>query len=333
MKTKVLRSAFLGLLLGLIAVQTAEAGLLKRFIYGDFNGTAVTNLFGTNNFGVVVFPNSPTVTELIPADSTYGPFYAETVSGTADLYGSWIPGYVEPPETGNYFSAATSAVVHVTVSQDVVKPVALTAGSLLKQVVRVRYDEPVNTNDATTLANYSLKSAAGATIPILSAAMDTNNPTMIVLLQTGPMTEYGTNTITVQNVRDVAETPNMMDPNTLAFVSYNFEVAARIANSQAWAAYAEGTNITITAGGSDIWGNSDQMVYAYKTLTGNFDLKFRGVSLTLANSWSKMGIMARASTNANSRNVYCGSTPPSGQNTGSSGKFWSGVRISLGFAV
>ncbi|HOX04680.1 MAG TPA: PA14 domain-containing protein [Verrucomicrobiota bacterium] len=105
MKTKILRSAFLGLLLGLIAVQTAEAGLLKRFIYGDIPGTAVTNLFGTNNFGVVVFPNSPTVEELIPADSIYGPFYAESVNvspAMGDYYGSWTPGYVEPPQTGNY---------------------------------------------------------------------------------------------------------------------------------------------------------------------------------------------------------------------------------------
>ncbi|HOX04679.1 MAG TPA: PA14 domain-containing protein, partial [Verrucomicrobiota bacterium] len=215
----------------------------------------------------------------------------------------------------NYFSAATSAVVKVTVSKDVEKPTAVTAGSLLKQVVRVRFSEPVNTNDAVVLANYSLQSATGAAIPIYSAAMDTNNPATVVYLQTGPMTEYGTNSLTVQNVRDIAETPNTMDPATVSFVSYNFENAIRVNNTQTWGAYAEGTNITLTAGGSDIWGSSDQMTYVYKTVTGNFDLKYRGVSLTLANAWSKMGLMARESTNANSRNKFAGSSPATGQNT------------------
>ncbi|HOX04269.1 MAG TPA: PA14 domain-containing protein, partial [Candidatus Paceibacterota bacterium] len=214
----------------------------------------------------------------------------------------------------NYFSSATSSIVKPTVTQDTVKPVTAAAGSLLKQVVRVRFSEPVNTNDSTTLAKYSLKTAAGASVAINSIKMDTNN-FAVVYLQTAPLVEYGAYELTVQGIRDNAEVPNMTDVATLPFIAYNFENAGRIGYTLGWDAYAEGTVITITAGGSDIWGTADQMVFAYKNMTGNFDLKFRGVSLWMtnstfaANNWAKMGLMARESTNANSRNVFSAATP------------------------
>lgn len=61
---------------------------------------------------------------------------------------------------------------------------------------------------------------------------------------------------------------------------------------------------TITAGGVDIWGNADQFTFAYKEVTGDFD-----VSCTVhyldgsMNDWSKAGIMARDDLTPGSKNV------------------------------
>jgi hypothetical protein len=87
------------------ALQTSEAGWVKRYTYTDINGVLVTNLFGTNISGIVVFPDLPlsTLGEPLPMVST-GPFELEFPSFGDSLnnWGSWTPGYLEPPETGNY---------------------------------------------------------------------------------------------------------------------------------------------------------------------------------------------------------------------------------------
>jgi len=213
----------------------------------------------------------------------------------------------------NYFSSATSAVVNVTVSQDVVKPALAAAGSLNRQEVRVRFSEPVDPVSATALANYSLKSSAGAAVAISAAAMATNDAA-IVFLTTAALVDYGTYDLSVQGVQDIADAPNTVDPATAVFTAYNMDKVERINNTQSWGAYAEGDRIYIQAGGADIWGGTDQMVFAYKNLTGNFDLKARGVSLFRADAWSKAGIMVRESNAANSRNCANLITPTDGQN-------------------
>ena len=84
-------------------METTQAGWIKRYLYYNMSGTAVTNLLnGTNDFGVLVFPDSPDTTELIPTDPSYSPDLAESLSGMGNNYGSYTPGYIEPPETGQY---------------------------------------------------------------------------------------------------------------------------------------------------------------------------------------------------------------------------------------
>ncbi len=50
-------------------------------------------------------------------------------------------------------------------------------------------------------------------------------------------------------------------------------------------------------------------------MTGDFDVSVRVRSLTLANAWTKAGLMARETTNNTSFNVLMVSTPRGGQNT------------------
>jgi len=54
---------------------------------------------------------------------------------------------------------------------------------------------------------------------------------------------------------------------------------------------------------------------ALRPVNGDFDTRVRVTGLLAANVWSKAGLMARVSANANSANVFMGMAPPDGQNT------------------
>ena len=74
-------------------------------------------------------------------------------------------------------------------------------------------------------------------------------------------------------------------------------------------------SLDMVASGSDIWGAADHFHYAFREVSGNFDIKVRVASLAQANVWSKAGLMARSSTNANARNIAMLTTPFPAQNT------------------
>src|SRR4051812_25315343 len=62
----------------------------------------------------------------------------------------------------------------------------------------------------------------------------------------------------------------------------------------AGSAAISGSTTTITAGGSDIWGTSDQFHFVYQQITGDVDIRARVDSLTDASPWSKAGVMIRS---------------------------------------
>ena len=64
------------------------------------------------------------------------------------------------------------------------------------------------------------------------------------------------------------------------------------------ASHASGT-FTVRGAGADIWGTSDQFMYAYRQVTGDVDLVARVSTLSGPDNWSKAGVMVRASLNAN----------------------------------
>jgi hypothetical protein len=59
--------------------------------------------------------------------------------------------------------------------------------------------------------------------------------------------------------------------------------------------------LSLTGDGTDIWNNSDDFVYAYKTLTGDGTIVARVVSIGAGtNTWAKGGVMIRDSLNGGS---------------------------------
>ena len=88
--------------------------------------------------------------------------------------------------------------------------------------------------------------------------------------------------------------------------------------------------ITVSAGGADIWGTTDQFTYAYETKVNNFDVKVRVNDVPyVGNANSKGGLNIRASLDANSPMVWINPTPtPPGANT-----IQYGVRATAGASV
>jgi len=61
---------------------------------------------------------------------------------------------------------------------------------------------------------------------------------------------------------------------------------------------------TITAAGNDIWDAADQFMFAYKAVSGDFDVSCTVLTLDGSmNDWSKAGIMAREDLTPGSRNI------------------------------
>ena len=60
----------------------------------------------------------------------------------------------------------------------------------------------------------------------------------------------------------------------------------------------------ITAGGADVWGNSDQFRYAYNTVSGDIRVSASFSWVAVSNDWAKYGVMLRESLNGNSIHRY-----------------------------
>jgi hypothetical protein len=72
-----------------------------------------------------------------------------------------------------------------------------------------------------------------------------------------------------------------------------------------------GGKMSVTGAGADIWNNSDEFTYAYKTLSGDGAMVARVVSTgTGTNTWAKGGVMIRDSLNGGSTHAMMAITTP-----------------------
>lgn len=94
----------------------------------------------------------------------------------------------------------------------------------------------------------------------------------------------------------------------------------------------EGDAVTITAGGTDIWGNADQGHFSSQQRTGDFDISVRVESLTQADFYTKAGLMARESLAANSRHVYAMVFPSNAARNNNNGGYEYQYRTTTGGA-
>jgi hypothetical protein len=86
--------------------------------------------------------------------------------------------------------------------------------------------------------------------------------------------------------------------------------------SPAGGSVESGATVTVTGGGADIWGASDQFHYRYRTLQGDGQVTVRmaGFSTSNPNGWAKAGLMIRESLDPGSRNAFIAQSAANGVN-------------------
>ena len=70
-----------------------------------------------------------------------------------------------------------------------------------------------------------------------------------------------------------------------------------------------GTSLSVTGSGADIWSTADEFHFAYRSLTGDGEIIARVTSLTNTNAYAKAGVMLRETLTANSRFALMMMTP------------------------
>ncbi len=69
---------------------------------------------------------------------------------------------------------------------------------------------------------------------------------------------------------------------------------------------------TVSSGGTDIWGSSDEFHFASTTMTGDGEIRARVTSQTNTSAWAKAGVMIRNGTAANATHAMIVTTPGKG---------------------
>src|ERR1044071_622445 len=109
----------------------------------------------------------------------------------------------------NDYGTTNSASATLTVNPDVTPPTVTSVGTLGDpQVLTVIFSEPVEPATATVSGSYTID--GGVTVTNAAFGPDTRT----IVLTTTPMATQRTYTLTVNNVRDRAGTPNAILPNT-----------------------------------------------------------------------------------------------------------------------
>ena len=203
------------------------------------------------------------------------------------------------PGKGQYSSNAV-----LTVLPDIMPPTVVQALNVGATNVQITFSEAVEAATATNAANYVFTNG----VAVLKATLSGNSLT--VTLTTGPLV-YGSNyTILVSGVRDVALTPNTIAPNTPVNIFATEYAPLDIGSSTpAGGAAASAGGYSVTGGGADLGGTTDQFLFDYQLRSGNFDIKVRLDSFGQSHALAKAGLMARANLNANSSYAAVFATP------------------------
>ena len=109
----------------------------------------------------------------------------------------------------NVAGTTNSTNATLKVIPDSTPPTISSVGNLGdNQIITVVFSEPVSAATATALTNYAINNG----VSVLNSAFGPDNRT--VVLTTTPLAFSTTYTLTVNNVRDLATTPNTITPNT-----------------------------------------------------------------------------------------------------------------------
>ncbi len=202
----------------------------------------------------------------------------------------------------NYGGSTTSAVATLTVPEDVTAPSIVSVGSLDGMTIGVCFDEELDPSAAAEVGNYVINEGA-VTVTNVIRRLDGRS----VALQTDvPVT--GSFTVQVFSLPDLAGNPaDGVGTNALVVGLNTGDIGNPLRQGSHYTCDNEA--IELVGGGTDIWNASDQFQFAFKSITGDFDARVRVTSLAGANAITKAAILARESTNADSRGFHVSVNP------------------------
>jgi len=230
----------------------------------------------------------------LPASLVVGPYAASSVAGDV--------------------ATVVFANYGATPLNDSVKPVLLSAGTLDKKVVGVRFSEAVSSTTAKTIANYSVTQGVGAGAVTINSIQTGISGDAVYLTVTG----LTNNNFTVRVIGGIADPAgNTILPNTSVAaraLGWNHDDQGYIQDTTnrpqpgddpgtvgraVMISSDENPEIEIVGGGSNSWNPGDFIHYLWRTtpLSGNFDVTVavsRNDRPANAAGWGNSGIMLRA---------------------------------------
>lgn len=114
-------------------------------------------------------------------------------------------------------------------------------------------------------------------------------------------TAYVFRVIAVNGQGDSAPSNEATATTTSQFTSVDIGGALPVGQTNT---VTNGVDYDLLAGGADIWGSNDSFRFAYKQVTGDFDIRVRVASVTPTDPLAQAGIMARASLTSGAQNVF-----------------------------
>jgi hypothetical protein len=217
----------------------------------------------------------------------------------------------------NDFSGAVSSGT-VNLDCDTTAPTILSVGSLSGSCIGVCFSECVTPASATNAANYSINGgAAGANIASITLRP---GGTSVQICLTTPVS--GLFSVSATGIADCCAGNTGNSGPVAGFVMglLNQDIGAAGDPAPVGDSFtcdgniADGMDIDVRGGGSDLWGTDDHFQYAYTTRCGDFDLQVKVTRLDFQNTWSKAGLVARVTLDANSPNIDLYFTPAAGAN-------------------
>jgi len=190
----------------------------------------------------------------------------------------------------NSVGSVTSAPVILTVQHDTIAPTVTRAFNIGLSNVEIVFSKPLALTTATNIANFVFTNG----LTITGAALAPNNFT--VTLVTAPLV-YGSNyAVVINNIRDLASTPNSIATNTLVgFTAAPFASQDVGSPTVASSVTYSPNGVNVTSAGYYVGGTSDQFNFEYQLQTGNFDVAVCLAGLSLSDLWAEAGLMARTS--------------------------------------
>ena len=201
----------------------------------------------------------------------------------------------------------TSSVATLTVIADTTPPVLLAAEALGLNQVRAVFSERIAAPTATDMAHFAL-GGPGGSVAVSSASLDASQTN--VVLTVGTLVDGATYTLTVNELADQASAGNMIAPDSQTTFTASVFAPANVGNATPpGSSQVVPNGFNLAGGGKDIGGTADECQFNYVERTGDFDVKVRLDSLSLADAWSEAGIMVRGGLTVGAPSASVMATP------------------------